>query len=286
MKIILSRKGFDSGIGGVASAILPDGGLLSLPIPRGQYHVTFGDLLFNEHPVGKIVEDLTRSRVSAQDSVHLDPDLRASMLPRERGWKPVFGQAGADQSHLRRQGVGAGDLFLFFGWFRQTEIANGKYRFVKGAPDLHVLFGWLQVEKVIAVADAANEAPGWAKYHPHFNGQYAKNNAVYVARKNLDLEGKQPGIAGGGSFDRYHDRLRFTAPGQTRRFWRLPGWFFPDRGRPPLTYHGNMKKWTRDGEYCLLETVRRGQEFVLNCNFYPEAEEWARGIIEGVVENS
>jgi len=33
MKIILSRKGFDSKNGGIASPILPDGALLSLPIP-------------------------------------------------------------------------------------------------------------------------------------------------------------------------------------------------------------------------------------------------------------
>ena len=34
MKIILSRKGFDSENGGYASPILPDGSLVSLPIPN------------------------------------------------------------------------------------------------------------------------------------------------------------------------------------------------------------------------------------------------------------
>ncbi len=33
MKVILSRKGMDSTSGGIASPILPDGTLLSLPIP-------------------------------------------------------------------------------------------------------------------------------------------------------------------------------------------------------------------------------------------------------------
>ena len=33
MKVILSRKGFDSQYGGMPSPILPDGTLLSLPIP-------------------------------------------------------------------------------------------------------------------------------------------------------------------------------------------------------------------------------------------------------------
>lgn len=34
MKIILSRKGFDSSAGGVASPILPGGEMISLPIPE------------------------------------------------------------------------------------------------------------------------------------------------------------------------------------------------------------------------------------------------------------
>jgi hypothetical protein len=33
MKVILSRKGFDSGYGGYPSPVLPDGTILSLPIP-------------------------------------------------------------------------------------------------------------------------------------------------------------------------------------------------------------------------------------------------------------
>jgi len=37
MKIILSRKGFDSSYGGYASPIFPDGSILSLPIPNMRY---------------------------------------------------------------------------------------------------------------------------------------------------------------------------------------------------------------------------------------------------------
>ena len=36
MKVILSRKGFDSSYGGCASPILPDGTMLSMPIPGGE----------------------------------------------------------------------------------------------------------------------------------------------------------------------------------------------------------------------------------------------------------
>ena len=40
MKIILSRKGFDSSCGGVASPILPGGEIVSLPIPERPGTVT------------------------------------------------------------------------------------------------------------------------------------------------------------------------------------------------------------------------------------------------------
>ena len=33
MKVIFSRKGFDSGFGGMPSPVLPDGTMLSMPIP-------------------------------------------------------------------------------------------------------------------------------------------------------------------------------------------------------------------------------------------------------------
>ena len=45
MKIILSRKGFDSGYGGIASPVLPDGTLLSLPIPTTEMGITYDELL-------------------------------------------------------------------------------------------------------------------------------------------------------------------------------------------------------------------------------------------------
>ena len=37
------------------------------------------------------------------------------------GWQPLFGQDSAAETHLRNQGVGTGDIFLFFGLFRRVE---------------------------------------------------------------------------------------------------------------------------------------------------------------------
>lgn len=47
MKVILSRKGFDSQYGGMPSPILPDGTLLSLPIPSKEDTTKYTDLTWN-----------------------------------------------------------------------------------------------------------------------------------------------------------------------------------------------------------------------------------------------
>lgn len=76
MRIILSRKGFDSGAGGVPSPILPDGSMCSLPIPRTDKQRRFGQIMWQGRPLSQVVEDLTKRRVRATTPVHLDPDLR------------------------------------------------------------------------------------------------------------------------------------------------------------------------------------------------------------------
>src|SRR5579863_6503541 len=135
MKIILSRKGFDSGIGKVPSPILPSGQLCSLPIPEtvsSENAPRYRDILYDGQPLGKLVSDLTRGNISPDTPAHLDPDINSASVPRLPGWRGVFGQAGAAERHLQNQGVEAGDVFLFYGWFRRVERSGGTYRFVQG----------------------------------------------------------------------------------------------------------------------------------------------------------
>ena len=153
MKLVLSRKGFDASSGGNASPILPDATLVSLPIPSPTSPLTYDDVWLGDQSLGPLVEDLTRGRIRAGNGAHLDPDLRECAHDRRPGWRPLFGQDGTAQGHLRNAGVGVGDLFLFFGWFRQVERTATAYRFLRGAPDLHVVFGWLQIAIIVMVED-------------------------------------------------------------------------------------------------------------------------------------
>lgn len=283
MKIVLSRKGFDSSYGGVPSPILPDGSLVSLPIPLSGSCITYDELHINGESLGEIVDTLTGGKVRGGCEAHLDPDLVRSIYPHQPGWRSLFGQDLAAQAHLRNNGVGAGDLFLFFGWFRKTTKEAGKYHFVQGAPDLHVIFGWLQIDEILSLNENAPTIPDWARYHPHLHGSLRsnKNNTIYVAREYLELEGLEKPMRGAGAFDRYREDLCLTAPRHTRAIWQLPRWFYPGDARTPLTYHRDMKRWSLEGDSAILRSVSRGQEFILDTNEYPEAISWACSMIAG-----
>ncbi len=139
MKLILSRKAFESSAGKVANPILDDGTLVPLPIPDKQSPIRYQDITIAGQNLGKLASELTNGRSRASHFAHLDPDLIESAYPRAPGWRPIFGQVDAAQSVLAREGVGPGDLFLFFGWFRRVTAAAGRFRYVPGAPDLHVM---------------------------------------------------------------------------------------------------------------------------------------------------
>lgn len=286
----------DSSIGGIPSPILPDGSFCSLPIPELDPHsatkgtpyerIRVGDATF-----GSLVSQLTGGRISEDAAAHLDPDLDPLAIDREPGWRPVFGQAGPAESHLVAAGVGPGDLFLFFGWFRQTVLANGRLRFEKGAPDIHALFGWLQIGERLSLT-RGDPPPPWAVQHPHCLGKpYASQDSLYISAEHLDLPGIAAGtIAGGGVGRRYSSSLSLTAPSENRSVWLLPEWF---RSASPaascLTYHRNPARWrpspSRPG-HVLLRTVGRGQEFILDLPDSSEASIWVADKIRALQPES
>jgi hypothetical protein len=286
MKIILSRKGFDGSAGGCASPILPDGRMASLPIPGGGEPIRYRDIQSHAGALGAFVDSLAKSTVRSGSIAHLDPDLDARCRQRPPGWRASLGQTGAAQSHLAAQGVGVGDLFLFFGWFRQAQAdPSGRWSFVRGAPDLHVLFGYLQIGQTIALGqrpDRASvlEAHPWMHGHPHLRGSRHANNSVHVAADRLDFGAGPTGLPGAGVFEKFHPQLRLTAlDAPSRSVWSVPDWLGPGPNRLAPTYHGDPSRWSRaqDGG-ALLRAVAKGQEFVFDTAERPEALAWARSL--------
>ena len=289
-KLILSRKGFDSGSGGCPSPIFPDGSMFSLPIPSRDRE-QFADLQHGDVDISNVVTGITHGRMRRREQVHLDPDLNFNTYRYRKDraawqqWRGMLGQAGIAQSHLNNQGVGSGDVFLFFGLYRRVEETTQGWHFVARSPALHVLWGWLQVGRKYRVADIGPNDLPWARNHPHLLGGYRDDrNTVYAAAAKLDLGADdQCDIAGWGVFRRFDQRLVLTDPnGAGVSNWRLPRWFYAEGDKPPLTYHPDPKRWRRDADHAYLQTVGRGQEFVLDLAHYPEAVPWLSGLVSNL----
>lgn len=285
-KLVLSRKGFDAENGGIASPILPDGRLLPLPIPGRREKPRMADLDVDRELLAKLLSDLTRrrtsGRVSVNSHVHLDPDLAGSHRLGLKGWRPSLGQTGIAQGHLASEGVGAGDVFLFFGWFRRVHQSEGRWEFVPGSPDIHLMFGWLEIGRIVPVMTEGRrfvaENP-WIADHPHVASRdrfQDEDNMLYVASPRSSLAA---GCAGGGLFPYFRPELQLTRSGSSRSIWRLPSWFMPGRGRAALTYHQKPERWNLQGAHCELQSVAKGQEFVLDLDGRPHARPWLKRLI-------
>ena len=280
MRLILSRKGFDSSAGGCPSPVLPDGSLCVLPIPDAQSRIRYDEVLFQERRLGKIARDLTGGPIRGGHGAHLDPDLVVGAYPRKEGWRPVLGQTGSAQGHLRNQGVEPGDLFLFFGVFRRSELHNRRWRFVPGSRPFHAIWGWLHIGQVHAIDKLAPEAMPWARYHPHFHGQPDAGNTLYESSDACQLPTGVEVFPGSGVFPRLREELVLTDP-QSRlpTRWRLPAAFYPSEDRPPLSYHTKPERWQLKSPWCYLDCAARGQEFVLNLDSYPDLTDWLSALL-------
>ena len=163
MKVVLSRKGFDSTNGGIMSPIFEDGTMVSFPIPSKDVekdNIRYDELFCDGICMKTIMNALGYRGV---EHCHLDPDLvkdRRRELIHE--WTPAFGQINQAATYLKNQHISEGDLFLFFGNFRHIKQNHGKYKYVRktdktedtyqGMP-LQVVWGYLQVGGIITDPD-------------------------------------------------------------------------------------------------------------------------------------
>lgn len=205
MKVIFSRKGFDSGSGGGPSPII-GGRPITLPIPtEHRSETTYGDLGLADH-----VSIASKGRYSGDSLCHNDPMF-------ENG-RCAFGQTSAAQTHLANNNVGVGDVFLFFGLFAGQ---NGRDRH-------HRIFGYLQVDEVKAIGTSPtlNDQPvGFSMRHPHTLGTWNVNDTMYIGRGDVST--------------RADDGLRLSVPGGPVSLWRVPPWL----REVGLTYHSRADRW-------------------------------------------
>jgi len=278
MKVILSRKGFDSEAGGGPSPQLPDGRLISLPIP--EYAFSQAKLRYDELHYGRDEKliDLMKSLGYGKfigKKCHLDPDLCVDALEKRRnGWRSVFGQCEGQQTHLKNQEVQEDDIFLFFGWFRKTRRNTGHISFdpldKKGK---HVLFGYLQIGEILACGKQSS-IPAWLEYHPHAafrdDSRY-KNNTIYISRSNLSFDKSLPGAGTFRCDEKSAEYVVLSKEGHLKSHWTLPDFLREAK----ISYH-SPKSWKND----YFQSVARGQEFVIHSDGKERIEKWVKDLIK------
>ena len=208
MKIVFSRKGFDSGSGGVPSPII-DGRPTSIPIPtRVRSETTYDDL-----GLGIVVEQITRGRLNRASLCHHDPMFE--------GARCAFGQTGAAQGHLANNGGGVGEVFLFFGLFASMD----------GGDPHHRTFGYLNVEEAIVLGSEpppGSQPRSFPRRHPHTLTGWNPNNTIYSGPGRTCIADAP--------------ELRLSLPGGPISRWAVPKWL-SDAG---LTYHRDPVRWRSD----------------------------------------
>lgn len=270
MKIIFSRKGFDDAYGGHANLILPDGRLLVFPIPEKTPFegIPYEDIMTLGRPLSRHLEDLHITLPKDCSGAHLDPDIIPDALERHPDWRPVFGSHGSANSHLKNEGVGLGDIFLFFGSFRPVEKGpSGAWRYI-AAPPVHIIFSWMRVGEVIDLA-TASKIPDWCQTHPHVRNHYGNSNALYLSYRDDD------GNVQAGPLSWREDRV-LTRGGFRKSQWLLPWFFHPDFGTR-ISRHGNKGRFTILPGAIMLDTVAIGQDFVVRGD--DRISEWAHDLI-------
>lgn len=273
MKVILSRKGFDSGYGGFPSIILPNNEMITLPIPCNSDFYRYSDISTKNENLYYIMKSLRndilyngkKQELTEDTHCHLDPDICDYSVKRDKNWRGIFGQIDAASTVLSNYDVQEGDLFIFFGWFNDVEIVEGKYKFKKG-DGRHTMFGYLQIDKILH--PKYDEVPKEYKNHPHvcdLRRNEKDTNTIFIAKDVCTFDNS---IKGYGMF-KYDEKLDLTKKGMTRTCWDLPDFF----RNVKIAYHN--KNSFKDG---FFKSACRGQEFVIEDD--KNIEDWAINIIK------
>jgi len=270
MKVILSRKGFDSENGKIPSVVMPDGAVLSFPIPSRIDTMRYSDLQYGGVRYNEILADLLGRRGDC--TCHCDPDVDVSRhVRRPKHWVPGFGQCSSSLTYLMDTvQVEPGDLFLFFGWYRFVEKVDGAFRYVRRADDyyqnhdIHLIWGYLQVGKILTSFAEKSRLLPW---HPHSalyrDGDY--RDYIFVARDTLSFA---PDMPGAGILPYARHRV-LTLEGKSKAYWKVNAVYDPEH------IIGSRKNSARgDGIYY------SGIWQELGLKEGKAAEEWAKRMIQ------
>ena len=264
MKIILSRKGLDSSAGGKPSPIMKNGQIFSIPIPTNDINSPhrYSEVVINDINAADLLSIVGAKKLHANTNCHFDPILKFNI--------GLFGQAGNAQRELDKLEVGEGDLFLFFGWFRDFYSCK--------KADYHHLFGWLQVDQVIRGSKQIRkfcEAIEIAHPHACLDEKRFKYNTLFVSNPESTLKFLGLDTRGHGLFAQTNNKLILTERGRTRSNWYMPKKYFSPSLNPNL--FENRLRWSSQSSN-RVKCAGYGQEFVISTLRNPSVKDWARDL--------
>jgi Nucleotide modification associated domain 3 len=260
MKIVFSRKGFDSKYGGIPSVVWPETKeMLSFPIPVKPPELGYPveNLSFMGKQLSGLLNSLDYNWERQGSHFHYDPMIQS--LP-ERPQVGAFGQSGSALGHLKNQEIGKGDIFLFFGTFCECYFDhNQKLKYLPMHP-FHAIWGFLEVDSHIDIESSQSDDEeklfrqypvlkkhSALKEHPHIQNRnrYKTQNTLYLGEKF-------------GTF-RFDESLRLTKMNFKKSIWELPAEF-----REAKITHVNHLAYQTGDSKAIMKTAHIGQEFVLS----------------------
>lgn len=277
MRIILSRKGVDSGNCKASNLVLFDcqgkSEMIMITIPSSNDKIAYKDVTFSKDKEKDLYVKnyLKNFKIDLSSLCHMDPNL--SNYLDEMNFLGSVGQIERSQSHLENQKIQKDDLFIFFGKYEIQKFSQTKVE--KIAKDKHIMFGYLQIGEIIYPNSLKKEERAsyekkypWIKNQPHWNFEKYKNiesNRIYIAREKCSFD---ENIKGFGMFN-FSEDLILTKNGRSISKWELPKPLMNLK----ITYHNesNCKE-----NY--FKSASRGQEFVIEKN--EKAEKWAVELIK------
>lgn len=308
MKIILSRKGFDSSAGKIPSAIIGTK-LISFPIPNEKDDKdSYDGLKFTddsrevEEKYSKIIIDLYNKKsdenieyknkyLGEEKHCHVDPDIRENVRKKIiKNWEPIFGQSGSSATYLIDDNpqmingnlkVEIGDIFLFFGNYREVEFDfnKDKYKYKRGSKEQQLIWGWLVVDDII-------DNPTGDKYewHPHTyddNTKYKEKNILFKAAKEIVNIGEFK-IPGFGVFDYKNEERILTAPKEINPNNSKALWKYNKIYDVENTKHDERKNSSSNPKESIYY-AGQWQELILNNFDSNKTIEWLRKIFKDVI---
>jgi hypothetical protein len=258
MKIVLSKKGFDSQYGKKPSIILPESNqMISFPIPADDEddELFSSEIRIHGRTLDSYFDDLG---IPKGRKHHLDPVIQDHGYELPYG---AFGQSGSAMGHLRNQGVKCGDVFLFYGTFSHARLESGRLQYEPMYP-FHCIWGYLEVCDIVDDIEGIPRGKySWLTYHPHYknrNGkEYKKANSIFIGKKY-------------GAFT-YRDELRLTKLGYNKTYWSLPSCF---EGVDMSYNEGKTAK--KVGDRVEIYVPGKAQEFVFDVS--PGIRKWLNNI--------